>query len=64
MTIVGNWGVDKTKTVPGDLSYLSNIVLSTILLPKSVCDKLVVKVNAIYTKTPSTSWLVLFEQTM
>ena len=30
MTIVGKWGVDKTKTAPGDLSYLSNIVDNTV----------------------------------
>ena len=34
-----------------------------MLLPKTVCDKLVIKANAIDTKTPSTSWLAWFEQT-
>ena len=34
-----------------------------MLLSKTVCDKLVIKANAIDTKTPSTSWLAWFEQT-
>ena len=49
--------VDKCKTVAADLSKLNNVVDSDII-QNIAHDKLVIKVNAIDTKTPSTSGLV------
>ena len=40
--------VDRLKTVPGDLAKLSNVVNNDVV-KKSVCDKLVTKVNHIDT---------------
>ena len=48
--------VDKCKTVATDLSKLNNVVDSDII-QNIAHDKLVIKVNAIDTKTPSTSGL-------
>ena len=44
---------NKLKTVPASLHKLSNVVDKVV--KKTVCDKLVTKVNAIDTKIPSTS---------
>ena len=49
--------IDKLKTVPGDLSKLSNLVDNVV--KKTVYDKLMTKVNAIDDTVPSTSGLVL-----
>ena len=43
-----NIGVDKVKTVPTDLSKLSNVVDNNVI-KKTVYDKLFTKVNAIHT---------------
>ena len=53
--------VDKIKTVPADLSKLSNVV-DNDAIKKAVYDKLVIKVNAINTKIPSTSGLLTTTQ--
>ena len=49
--------VDKRKTVPAALSKLSDVIDNDIV-KKTAHDKLVVKGNAIDTKTPKTSGLV------
>ena len=56
-TKVNNLDVDKLKTVPADLSKLSNVVDNVV--KKTVYENLATKVNAIYTKIPSTSGLVI-----
>ena len=47
-TEVDNLDVNKFKTVPADLSTLSDVVDNVV--KKYVCDKLVTEVNAIHTK--------------
>ena len=59
-TKVDNSEVDKFKLGLADLSKLSNVVDNVV--KKTVYDKLVIKVNAIDTKMPSTSGLVRKEQ--
>ena len=56
-TKVDNLDVDKLKTVSADLSNLSNIVENCVV-KKTVHNKLVIKVNDIDTKVPSTSGIV------
>ena len=53
-TKVDNLDVDKLTTVPAELSNLSNIVDNDVV-KKTVYDKLIIKVNAIDTKGPSTN---------
>ena len=60
-TKVDNSEVDKFKLGLADLSKLSNVV-DNVVVKKTVYDKLVIKVNAIDTKMPSTSGLVRKEQ--
>ena len=52
-TKVDNRDVDKLKTVPADLSKLSNVVDSDVVT-NTVYDKLVIKVDATDTKMQST----------
>ena len=52
-TKVENLDVDKLKTAPARLSKLVNAMDN--VARKTVCDKLVTKVNAIDTKIPSNS---------
>ena len=47
-TEVDNLDVNKFKTVPADLSTLSDVVDNVV--KKYVCDKLVTEVNSIHTK--------------
>ena len=54
---VDNLDIDKLKTLPAYLSKLHNVVDDHVV-KKNVYDKLVIKVNAINTKIPSTSRLV------
>ena len=56
-TKVDNLDINKIKTVPADLSQLSN-VMDNDVVKKTVNDHLVTKVNAIDTEIPSTSELV------
>ena len=56
-----NLDVDKVKTVPSDLSKLTNVVDNDVI-KKTVYDKLVIKVNIIYIKILSTSGLVTKRQ--
>ena len=56
-TKVDKIDVDKLETVPADLSKLSNVVNNNVV-KKAMYDKLVIKVNAVNTKIPSTSGLV------
>ena len=60
-TQVDNSEVDKFKLGLADLNKLSNVV-DNVVVKKTVYDKLVIKVNAIDTKIPSTSGLVRKEQ--
>ena len=56
-----NLDVDKVKTVPSDLSKLTNVVDNDVI-KKTVYDKLVIKINIIYIKILSTSGLVTKRQ--
>ena len=56
-----NLDVDKVKTVPSDLSKLTNVVDNDVI-KKTVYDKLVIRVNIIYIKILSTSGLVTKRQ--
>ena len=49
--------VDKLKTVPADLSMLSNVVDNDVF-KKTVYNQVLSKVNAIHTKKPSNSGLI------
>ena len=55
-TKVDNLDINKIKTVPADLSQLSNVMDNVV--KKTVNDYFVTKVNAIDTEIPSTSELV------
>ena len=57
---VDNMDVDKLKTVPADLSKLNNVVGNDVIRKNWCCyEKLFIKVNAIDTKIPSTSGIVI-----
>ena len=56
-TKTDNLVLDKLKTAPTDLSKPSNVVDNDVI-KKPVYDRLVIKVNAIDNKIPSTSGLV------
>ena len=56
-TKTDNLVLDKLKTAPTDLSKPSNVVDNDVI-KKPVHDRLVIKVNAIDSKIPSTSELV------
>ena len=51
-TEVDNLDLDKLKTMPADLSKLSNVVDNDVI--KTMYDKLVIKINAIDTKITGT----------
>ena len=51
-TEVDNLDLDKFKTMPADLSKLSNVVNDDVI--KTMYDKLVIKINAIDTKITGT----------
>ena len=52
-TEVDNLDLDKLKTVPADLSKLSNVVDNDVVI-KTMYDKLVIKINAIDAKMTGT----------
>ena len=54
---VGNLDPDNLKSIPADLIKISNAVNNNVL-KKTVYDKLVINVDAIDTKIPTTSGLV------
>ena len=54
---VGNLDPDNLKSIPADLIKKSNAVNNNVL-KKTVYDKLVINVDAIDTKIPTTSGLV------
>ena len=56
-TTIDSLDVDELRTVPADLSKLSNVV-DNDFLKKNVYDKLVIKVNAIDSKIPSNIGLI------
>ena len=56
-TKVDDLDVGKRKTIPADLSKLSDVVDNHVV-KKTAYDKLVLKVNTTDTKMPSTSGLV------
>ena len=56
-TNLDNLDIDKLSTVLDDLSNLSNVVNNDVV-KKTVCGKLVVKVNTIDAKIPGTSGFV------
>ena len=60
--IVDNLDVNKPKTVPADLSKLSDVVDNVVV--KNLFDKLVSRVNAIDTKASSTSASGLVTKTL
>ena len=55
-TKIGSQGIDKLKAVPANLIKLSNVTDDDV--KKNMYDQLVIKINDIDTKIPSTTRLV------
>lgn len=59
-TKIGSQGIDKLKAVPANLIKLSNVTDDDV--KKNMYDQLVIKINDIDTKIPSTTRLVTKKQ--